>query len=135
MLRQTPPGARLVGVTRGEADGLRRQPVEGVERHDGSVVVRLAGELDLYNAAAVRQAFEQAGAQSPATLVADLSEVTFVDSTTLGVLVEAQKGLREGTRLILAGPTADVRRALDVSGLARRFDVRASVDDALHAGS
>jgi anti-sigma B factor antagonist len=131
LLRQTRPGYAWGQVTRGEAEGLRRPAVEGVERHDTSVVVRLAGELDLYNSAEVREAIERAGAETPARLVADLTEVTFVDSTMLGSLVEAQKSLPEGTRLLLAGPTSDVRRALDVSGLARHFDVRESVADAL----
>jgi anti-sigma B factor antagonist len=121
----------LVQVTRGEAEGLRRPPVEAVERHDGSVVVRLAGELDLYNSAQVREAIEAAAGESPARLVADLTEVTFVDSTALGALVEAQKGLPEGTRLVVAAPSSEVRRALDVSGLARHFDVHETVDDAL----
>jgi anti-sigma B factor antagonist len=120
-------------VTRGDADGLRQRPVEAVERRDGSVVVKLAGELDLYNSAEVRDAIQQAGGESPGRLVADLSEVTFVDSTTLGALIEAQKGLPEGTRMILAGPGPDVQRALDVSGLARHFDVRATLADALDA--
>ncbi len=121
-------------MTRGESEGLRRPPVEAVERHDSSVVVRLAGELDLYNSAEVRAAIDQAAADSPDRLVADLAEVTFVDSTTLGALVEAQKALG-GTRLVLAAPSADVRRALEVSGLARHFDVRDSVEDALPPSS
>jgi anti-sigma B factor antagonist len=118
-------------VQRGEPDGLRRQPVEAVERRNGAVVVRLAGELDLYNSAEVGSALEQAGGESPPRLIVDLGEVTFVDSTTLGTLVEAKKGLGETTRLLLAAPNADVRRALEVSGLGRHFDVRDTVEDAL----
>jgi anti-sigma B factor antagonist len=121
-------------VKPGESEGLRRPPVESVERRDRSVVVRLAGELDLYNAAEVGQALAREGADSPAALVVDLTEVSFVDSTALGTLVEAQKGLPEDVRFVLAAPTADVRRALEVSGLAERFDVRDSVAAALGSG-
>ena len=96
-------------MTRGEADGLRRPPVEAVERRTGGLVVRLAGELDLYN----------------------VGEVDFVDSTALAALVEARRGL--ATQLLLAAPGPDVRRALEVSGLAGHFDVRDSVDAALGA--
>ena len=35
---------------------IREDPVAGIERNDGSIVVSLAGELDLYNAHAVREA-------------------------------------------------------------------------------
>ena len=116
-------------VTRGEGDGLRRPPVEAVERRNGAVVVRLAGELDLYNVSEVSVALAQAAEQAPERLVVDLGEVDFVDSTALGALVEARRGLE--TRLLLAAPGPDVRRALEVSGLAAHFDVRDSVDEAL----
>jgi anti-sigma B factor antagonist len=118
-------------VKPGESEGLRRPPVESVERRDGGVVVRLAGELDLYNAAEVGASLAQAAADAPAALVVDLEEVSFIDSTALGTLVEAKKALPEGVRFALAAPTADVRRALEVSGLARHFDVRDTVADAL----
>ncbi len=118
--------------TRGEADGLRRPPVEAVERRNGAMVVRLAGELDLYNVGEVSIALAQAAQQASERLVVDLGEVDFVDSTALGALVEAGKEL-DDTKLVLAAPGPDVRRALEVSGLASHFDVRDSVDDALGA--
>jgi len=118
-------------VTRGEADGLRRPPVEAVERRNGGMVVRLAGELDLYNVGEVSAALAQAVEQAPERLVIDLGEVDFVDSTALGALVEAGRGLE--LRMLLAAPGPDVRRALEVSGLASHFDVRNSVDEALGA--
>ena len=40
----------------GGTDGIREDPVAGIDRNDGATVVRLAGELDLYNAHAVREA-------------------------------------------------------------------------------
>jgi anti-sigma B factor antagonist len=118
-------------VTRGEADGLRRPPVEAVERHNGGMVVRLAGELDLYTVGEVRTALAQAVEHAPERLVVDLGEVDFLDSTALGALVEAGRGLE--MRILLAAPRPEVRRALEVSGLASHFDVRDSVDDALGA--
>jgi anti-sigma B factor antagonist len=118
-------------VKTGEPEGLRLPPVQSVERRDGVVVVHLAGELDLYNSAEVGAALADAGDGSAAAVVVDLGEVSFVDSTALGTLVEAKKNLPDGVRFALAAPTADVRRALEVSGLAQHFDVRDSVDAAL----
>lgn len=93
------------------------------------MVITLAGELDLYNVGEVSAALTKAAADAPDRLVVDLGEVDFVDSTALGALVEARKELE--TRLLLAAPGPDVRRALEISGLASHFDVRDSVDDAL----
>ena len=122
--------AKLAEVSREESDGLRRPPVDGVDRQNGDVVVRLAGELDLYNAAEVGSTLEEIVGSDPARIVVDLGEVDFVDSTALGTLIEARKQLSNG-RFVLAAPGLNVRRALEVAGLLEHFDVHESVDAAL----
>src|SRR5579862_8220460 len=61
----------------GDGDPLREQPVLGVETVGSAIVVRLGGELDLYNADQVRAALADAVAGS-SRVVADLAEVLFV---------------------------------------------------------
>jgi anti-anti-sigma factor len=109
---------------------LREPPVRGVEQQNGSVIVRLAGELDLYNAEEVRAALSEAIASSPDRIVIDMAEVEFVDSTALGVLIEARSKLGRSA-LVLAAPQLETRRTLQVSGLDRHLPVHDSVDDAL----
>jgi len=113
------------------ATGGRVDPVAGIDRLDGGVVVRLAGELDLYNAHLVREALLACSSENPPKLVVDLGEVQFVDSTALGVLVEARSRMEDRQAFLLAAPGAETRRALEVSGLDRHFNVRESVDEAL----
>jgi anti-sigma B factor antagonist len=112
---------------------LREPPVRGVERQNGAVVVRLAGELDLYNAEEVRKALQQVSADGPERLVVDLGEVTFIDSTSLGVLIEARTRLANRRAFLLAAPRMETQRALAASGLDRHFSVHATLDDALGA--
>ena len=114
-------------------DGLRRQPVLGVDAVGTAVVIRLGGELDLYNAAQVRSALADAYAQTPERIVVDLGEVEFIDSTALGVLIEIRAKLNNRDGLLLAAPGLETRRALEVSGLDKLFVVRDSVQDALGA--
>jgi anti-sigma B factor antagonist len=109
---------------------LREPPVRGVERVDRTVVIRLGGELDLYNADEVRSALGDAIASEPARVVVDMSEVEFVDSTALGVLIEARSNLGRND-LLLAAPQYETRRTLQVSGLDRHLPVLDSVEDAL----
>jgi anti-sigma B factor antagonist len=118
----------------GDGSGdLREQPVLGVETTDGVVVVRLGGELDLYNAHEVRAAPTEAADSKPERLVVDLSQVEFVDSTALGVLIEARTRLDNRRAFLLAAPGAETRRALEVSGLDRHFGIHDSVDAARDA--
>jgi anti-sigma B factor antagonist len=109
---------------------LREPPVRGVDTVNGAIVLRLAGELDLYNAEEVRGALADAIASAPARIVVDMTDVEFVDSTALGVLIEARSKLgRDG--LALAAPQLETRRTLEVSGLDRHLPVHDTVDDAL----
>jgi anti-anti-sigma factor len=64
-------------------------------------------------------------------LVVDLAEVTFIDSTALGVLIEARSQLTDHDGFRLAAPGLETRRALEVSGLDKHFTVHDTVADAL----
>jgi anti-sigma B factor antagonist len=96
-------------------------------------VISLAGELDLYNAGKVREALVEACGGSPERVVVDLGEVEFMDSTALGVLIEARTRLTNRRAFLLAGPGVETRRALQISGLDRHFTVHDTVSEALVA--
>ena len=108
---------------------LRDEPVVSVDSVGGAVVVRLAGDLDLYNAEQVRAAIAGALDTSPTRLVVDLSEVEFLDSTALGVLIDAHRRAEGG--LHVASPQDPIRRALQVSGIDRHLKVHDTVENAL----
>src|SRR5512133_2193513 len=131
---------RAPGTTHGnggwqlpESDGLRKDPVLGVEQQGDACVVRLGGELDLYNAQQVREALSQAAATASQRVLVDLGEVDFIDSTALGVLIEARTRLNNRRAFLLAAPGLETRRALEISGLDRHFTVHESVSEALLA--
>jgi len=113
--------------------GIREDPIAGISRNNGAVVLSLAGELDLYNAHEVRDALLEICAESPDRLVVDLSGVRFIDSTALGVLIEARTKLANRRGFLLAAPGLETRRALEISGLDRHFAVHDSLDSALAA--
>jgi anti-sigma B factor antagonist len=113
--------------------GLRGPAVAGVDVRDGATVVRLVGELDLYNADEIRTALRAVVEDGPERVVVDLSDVTFVDSTALGVLIEARTKLPNRRAFLLASPGLETRRALQVSGLDRHLAVHESLAEALAA--
>ena len=114
-------------------DGLRKDPVVRIEAVGTACVIRLGGELDLYNADQVRSALADILQDSPERVVVDLSEVEFIDSTALGVLIEARTKLDNRRGFLLAAPALETRRALEISGLDRHFSVHDTVPEALVA--
>lgn len=116
-------------------EGLQQAAVESVDDVGEAIVVRLAGELDLYNAHAVRQELVRQTDRKPRRVVIDLGGVTFIDSTGLGVLIEGRSRLDDRDAFVLAAPGLEVRRALEVSGLDRHFAVYDAVEQALEATS
>jgi len=121
------------GIPGSGLSGGRESAVAGVDSRDGTVVVSLAGELDLYNAEEVRGALLDATAGGPGVLVVDLEEVRFIDSTALGVLIEARSRMPDRSGFRLAAPGLETRRALEVSGLDRHFLVHDTLAEALEA--
>jgi anti-sigma B factor antagonist len=83
------------------------------------VVVRLGGECDLASLEQLNAALEDAAAQESREVVVDLTEVTFVDSLTLGALVAAGERVRAygGTFRVVGVVATEVRRAFEITGL------------------
>ena len=116
-----------------QGGSLRKPPVLSVEANGRACVVRLGGELDLYNAQDVREALVDACNGGSDRVVVDLSEVEFMDSTALAVLIEARTKLVNRNAFMLAAPGLETKRALQISGLDRHFTVHDSVPEALVA--
>ena len=119
------------GFGEDEARALRDAPVRAIDNRDGTLVVRLAGELDLHNAPVVREALLAATEERPERLVVDLAGVSFIDSTLLGVLLETRGRFDRRESFVLAAPRDEARRTLSVSGLDQHFMLRETVDAAL----
>lgn len=80
---------------------------------------RLAGEIDLSNAHALSQWLMPA-TEDGGDLTLDLSELRFIDSSGIRVLVQAFQTLEtKGARLILRSPLPPVREVFDLMDLPR----------------
>lgn len=87
-------------------------------------VVTPSGELDLATSPALRDALGAACDAGAVTVVLDLALVTFLDSTTLGVLVGANKRLRaQGGTLIAVNVAGEPLKIMELTGLASAFEV------------
>jgi anti-sigma B factor antagonist len=86
--------------------------------------VRLQGELDLSTAAQLRDELARLAADGATRVTIDLSDLAFIDSTGLSVLITALKRLRQqGGDMILRSPTPSTRKVLEITGLTEVFSI------------
>jgi serine/threonine-protein kinase RsbW len=90
------------------------------ESRSHTCVVRLSGDIDTAVVPELKQQLGSALAGGCDNIVLDLAEVTYADSSALGLLVWLDHMLAPGGgRLVLAGANPDVERILELSGLVR----------------
>src|SRR5438067_12332146 len=89
---------------------------------DNVYVISLAGEVDLYTAPEFKQQLLEVIAQGASNVIVDFSDTTFIDSTTLGVLVGGVKRLRSNDgRLSLVCSDRNITKIFEITGLDRVF--------------
>ena len=101
-------------------DDRQRFRVELLLPAEDHAVVAVAGELDIYTAPQFEAALLHSIDEGARRVVVDLTDVTFIDSTALSVVVGAVKRLRsagDGSLDIVYG-SDNVRRVFEITGLA-----------------
>lgn len=104
-----------------------------VDVREDHVYVAAVGELDVSTAGSVEAALLE-GLAGPGPVLLDLAEVTFIDSTGLGVLVKAHRHAQTtGGTVALLHPSVHTRKLLTVLGLDQVLRVYDSAEQALTA--
>jgi anti-anti-sigma factor len=84
---------------------------------DGTVTVTLRGELDLASVGALQERLTAVEQGAPSLIVLDLSELSFIDSSGLRVLLLADGRAREsGRELVLTQSSDAVQRVFEMTG-------------------
>jgi anti-anti-sigma factor len=91
-----------------------------LEHSPHEVVIHAAGEVDLDSAVDFEACVLEV-VDSDRTLVFDLSGVTFLDSSGLGVMAHAAQRRGKVGPIAVRGASDSVQRILDISGLSRLF--------------
>jgi len=98
---------------------------------DERTVIRVSGELDLGSAPQLEAALEAEPARSAKSLVIDLREIVFMDSTGLRAILAAARQAREGgRRFAVTRGGEQVQRIFSVTGADSRLEVLASPEEA-----
>jgi anti-sigma B factor antagonist len=99
---------------------------------DDAYVISLTGEVDLYTAPEFKQQLLEVIGQGGKQVIVDFSDTTFIDSTTLGVLVGGVKRLRtnEG-QLSLVCSDRNITKIFEITGLDRVFTIYPTRNEAV----
>lgn len=105
-----------------------------IERRDAEgwlAIVQASGELDAYTAPELRTALQEAMDGGAKFLLADLSDVEYMDSVGLGILVAgAKRAAAEGGALSVACARPSVTKVFEISGTHELLGLQPSADQA-----
>ena len=95
-------------------------------------IVSLGGEIDLYTAPKLEEALAGLTASGARRVVIDLAGAAFIDSTVLGVLLNALTRLDAGGgEMVLVSDDRRILKILEVTGLERRFRIEPTLTEAI----
>ena len=101
---------------------------------DGCTVVAVAGDVDISTSPELRSALAEITGAGARAVVVDLTDVPFLDSTALGVLVGAYTALRNnGGRFALVSDHEGVLKVLRITALHDVLGVHPTLDKAIAA--
>ncbi len=90
-------------------------------------LISVAGEVDVSNADELRAPLDTALDSSAASIEIDIAQVSYIDSTGIGVLVgAARRAAEQGREFALLHPQANVERVLTLLGVIEELHVRRS---------
>ncbi len=106
---------------------------------DGLRVIAVRGELDLSTAADLETPLEEAVASGDVSVLIDLTECEFIDSTGIALIVRAWQRLDRNAdgdgsgRVVICSQNDQVRRVLEITGLELTIPIHGTRDEALAA--
>jgi anti-sigma B factor antagonist len=102
--------------------------VRSLPTGQGTVIVALTGDLDLSSAPVLERELEHLAEAGARRVVIDATDLTFIDSSGIAVLVVAHRTFVErGGGLEVYNPGPLVRRTLDVTGVSQHLQAAAAL--------
>ena len=103
-----------------------------LEEKQETLILHIDGEIDVYNAYELRNQVNKAIENGFVNLIADLKNVSYIDSSGLGVLVSGVKSLKKHQgSLKLVELNEKIRSLTKLTGLERFFEIYNNLEDAM----
>ena len=118
------------------ADSVQSHFRVEAQNHDRATVLAMSGELDLASAPTLEEELEQIVSNpDTSTVILDLRQLEFMDSTGLSALIKAHQRAQEaGQRFGVVRGGAQVQRLLDLTGIGERITLVDAPEELLDGG-
>lgn len=107
--------------------------MEFSEQYDNEAnawVVKINGEVDIYDAPEMKERLHKLIDQTPADLVLDCAELTYIDSTGMGVLISVLKHLKDvGKKMKIIHLSPYIYKIFSITGLQNIFSIEVAGDE------
>jgi anti-anti-sigma factor len=102
-----------------------------IRRSDGIAVVVLSGEVDGSAAAVLGTAYDEAISDNPPAVILDFSDVDYINSTGIALIVSVlAKARAAGRQVVASGLSEHYRRIFDITRLSDFIQLFADIDSA-----
>jgi len=93
---------------------------------DNGLIVRITGDIDHHSAPAIREEIDlELQKRMPETLILDLGDTDFMDSSGLGLILGRLRKTKElGIRLVLLNPTEPIVKIIRLAGMDRQLEIQ-----------
>jgi len=106
--------------------------IKAVKHHEDKVVIALTGEIDMKCSGMIKEQFEDIFTHEPGCVIVDMTNVAFMDSSGLAVLVGALKQARDTEcDFRISGPCEDIRSVFEICRLETIFQIYDNIEQAL----
>ncbi|MFD2680831.1 anti-sigma factor antagonist [Bacillus seohaeanensis] len=100
-----------------------------LKERDKELFVSISGEIDAYTAPQLKENLQPSAEKLNQVITVDLSGVSYMDSTGLGVFVGLFKTIKKNNgQLILSGLSERLRRLFDITGLGDIMNIKSEVE-------
>lgn len=93
------------------------------KKEEGIDYFKVSGELDIISSDLFQQEIKENIQNDNKNIVLDFSELKFIDSTGLGILVNLKKEFIDNKKIFIVNPKKHIRKVFSITGLVEYFNV------------
>ncbi|MBC3797195.1 STAS domain-containing protein [Acetobacterium tundrae] len=89
-----------------------------------ATMISIKGEIDIYSIGKFRELIEKKIATQAPQIILDCTELSYMDSTGMGVLIELRNKAKEmGQKIIMMNPRPNIKKLLNITGVDKIIDI------------